>query len=151
MTREDKEKFMKEALMLAHECESFGDVPVGCVVVKNGEIVGRGKNSREADVSVTAHAEILAIEDACRHLKTRRLDDCEIFVTLEPCPMCAGAIMLSRMRKIYIGALDFQTGACGSKINIFEWSMSPDVKIEYGILKDECKGILRDFFEKMRG
>lgn len=150
MNREEKQFFMREALKLAEECINTGDVPVGCVVVREGKIVGRGKNSREENVSATSHAEIIAIEDACKNLNTRRLDDCAIFITLEPCPMCAGAIMLSRMGNIYIGAMDFLSGACGSKLNIFDWSMSPAPKIEYGILKEECKEILSKFFKKMR-
>ena len=87
---------------------------------------------------------------SCKNLKVKRLDDCSIFITLEPCPMCAGAIMLSRIGHIYIGAMDFLSGACGSKLNIFDWDISPSPKIEYGILKEECKGILSDFFKKIR-
>ena len=150
MDQEQKQKFMKEALLEARKCEESRDVPIGCVVVYDGEIVGRGKNSRERFNMATAHAEVLAIDEACKTLGTRRLEKCQIFITLEPCPMCAGAIMLSRIENIYIGALDFLTGACGSKINIFEFSMSPKPKIEYGILKDECKSLLNDFFKELR-
>ncbi|MBR2742754.1 MAG: nucleoside deaminase [Clostridia bacterium] len=150
MTREEKEAYMREALTLAKACPASGDVPVGCVVVSDGRIVGRGRNMREANASATAHAEILAIEDACRTLKSRTLRGASVFVTLEPCPMCAGAIMLARADNIYIGALDFVSGACGSRLNLFDWGIAPAPKIEYGILKGECARLLSDFFEEMR-
>ncbi|MBQ3379279.1 MAG: nucleoside deaminase [Clostridia bacterium] len=150
MTREEKQSYMKEALTEAEKCAAAGDVPVGCVVVENGRIVGRGRNLREARASATSHAEIVAIEDACARLGRRNLKGASIFVTLEPCPMCAGAIMLARIDEIYIGALDFTTGACGSKFNLFDWDMAPKPKIEYGVLKDDCARIISRFFEKMR-
>ncbi|MBQ1375194.1 MAG: nucleoside deaminase [Clostridia bacterium] len=150
MTREEKLAFMREALSEAKKCEKSGDVPVGCVIVYDGRIVGRGRNEREARALSTAHAEILAIEDACRTLGRRKLHGASLFVTLEPCPMCAGAVLLSRIGTVYIGALDFTTGACGSRFNLFDWDMAPAPKIEYGILKEECAEILSRFFENMR-
>ena len=150
MTRKQKEYFMKSSIEYAKECFTHGDVPVGAVIVKDGQIISKGKNTRERDQNAAAHAELTAISKACQTLGTRRLEGTSIFVTLEPCPMCAGAILLARISHIYIGAMDFNTGACGSKINLFDFSMGPIPTIEYGILKEQCKSLLSDFFENLR-
>lgn len=150
MTREKKEEFMRAALDMAKQCEKSGDVPVGCVIVRDQKIIAYGRNKREQDNLSIAHAEIEAITMACGVLNSKRLDDCSIFITLEPCPMCAGAILLSNIKNVYIGAMDFLSGACGSKLNIFDFSIAPSPKIEYGILKEQCKALLSDFFNQLR-
>ena len=150
MIRQKKEEFMNAALDMAKQCLQSVDVPVGCVIVKDEKIIACGRNKREQDNLSTAHAEIEAINMACRVLNSKRLDDCSIFITLEPCPMCAGAILLSNIKSIYIGAMDFLSGACGSKLNVFDFNIAPTPKIEYGILKDECKTLLSDFFKDLR-
>lgn len=141
---------MAAALTLAKSTHTSGDVPVGCVIVQNGEIIGRGRNRREADGLATAHAEIEAINDACRNLGTWRLSDCSLYVTLEPCPMCAGAIINSRIRKVFYGAKDEKAGACGSVLNIFEERFNHKPQLVGGILKDECAALLSDFFKALR-
>ena len=146
----EHEDYMAEALKLAKSTTSSGDVPVGCVIVKNGEIIGRGCNRREADGIATAHAEIEAINDACRALGTWRLSDCSMYVTLEPCPMCAGAIINSRLHKVFYGAKDEKAGACGSVLNIFEERFNHKPQLVGGILKDECAGLLSEFFKTLR-
>ena len=114
------EYFMAEALRLAREAVADGDVPVGCVIVRDGEIIGRGRNRREADSDATAHAEVEAIREACARLDSWRLHGCTLYVTLEPCPMCAGAIINARIEEIRYGAKDDKAGCCGSVLNLFE-------------------------------
>lgn len=145
------EKYMREALKLAFEAGEKGEVPVGCVIVDSkGEIIGKGRNSREQTKKATAHAEIEAIEEACRYKGDWRLDDCALYVTLEPCPMCAGAIINARVGKVYYGAKEEQSGSCGSVINLFmeRYGWSPE--IVGGILEEECAGAMRDFFKTLR-
>ena len=146
----EHEDYMAVALELAKSTADSGDVPVGCVIVKDGEIIGRGCNRREADGIATAHAEIEAINDACRALGTWRLSDCSMYVTLEPCPMCAGAIINSRLHKVFYGAKDEKAGACGSVLNIFEERFNHKPQLVGGILKDECAGLLSEFFKTLR-
>jgi len=148
---EDKEYFMKEALREAKKAYKKLEVPVGVVIVKNGKIIAKAYNQKEEKNSPIKHAEILAIEKACKKLGNWRLNDCEMYVTLEPCPMCAGAIVNARFKKIYIGAMQQKTGACGSKINIIEqYKTEVKVEVEFNILQEECLNILQDFFKELR-
>lgn len=147
----NKEYFMKEALKEAEKAYNINEVPIGAVIVRDGEIVGRGFNTRESDKDPTAHAEMNAIRAASGLLGGWRLHQCDMYVTVEPCPMCAGAIMLSRIKNLYIGAEDSKGGACGSVINIPQnEKFNHFVNIEYGILEEECRDILQKFFVKLR-
>lgn len=145
------EKFMKEALKEARKAYNKEEVPVGAIIVKDGQIISKAHNLKETKKSATSHAEILAIEKACKKLEAWRLEGCEMYVTLEPCAMCAGALINARIKKLYIGTNDEKTGACGSKLNLLEdIKFNHTVKIERGILKDECEAILKDFFKHLR-
>ena len=147
----NKEYFMEEALKEAKKAYRKLEVPVGVVIVKNNEIIARAHNQKEQKNSPIKHAEIIAIEKACKKLNNWRLNGCEMYVTLEPCPMCAGAVINSRIRKIYIGSVQEKTGACGSKINIIEeYKSETKVDIEFGILKDKCLELVQDFFKELR-
>ena len=146
-----EEKFMKEALKEAKKAYDKLEVPVGCVIVKDGEIIARAHNQKETKLDTTKHAEIMAIQKASKKIESWRLLDCEMYITLEPCPMCAGAIINSRIKKIYIGTLDPKTGAAGSVLNLFkDYKFNHNVEIETGILEDECETILKDFFKMLR-
>lgn len=146
-----KEKFMKEALKEAQKAYDKLEVPVGVVIVKNGKIIARAHNLKETKCDTTNHAEILAIRKASKKLGTWRLNDCEMYVTLEPCTMCAGALIQSRISKVYIGTMDYKTGACGSVLNVLQdYKFNHKVDIETGILKDECEEILQKFFKELR-
>ena len=145
-----REEYMREALKEAEKCIDTDDVPIGCVIVKNGEIIARGHNTREAFHTALGHAEINAIENACKALGSWRLENCAIYVTLEPCPMCAGAIINSRIGEVYFGAYDKKGGAVGGIINLFEENFNHKPKVQGGILKDECALILQNFFAKLR-
>ncbi len=142
--------FMKEALKLAQTSFDEGEVPVGAVVVKDNEIVGKGRNRRETSKNALAHAEIEAINDACKNLNGWRLWECDIYVTLEPCPMCSGAIVNARIPNVYFGAYDKNFGCCGSTINLLELKNSFHPNFQGGIMEDECSLILTDFFKKLR-
>ena len=145
------EHFMREALKEAKKAYRKVEVPIGCVIVKDNKIIAKAHNLRETKKKAIAHAEILAIEKACEKLDAWRLEDCELYVTLEPCAMCAGAIINARIKKIYIGAMDEKGGAVGSKINLLkDIKLNHSVEYETGILKDECSKILKDFFKKLR-
>lgn len=146
----DKEFFMKEALKEAKKAYKKEEIPVGAVIVKNGQIIGRGHNLKETKKNTIKHAEIIAIENASKNLKAWRLEDCEMYVTLEPCTMCAGAIINARINKVYIGTEDAKTGACGSVLNIFEYPFNHKVEIEKNIMKQECEKIIKDFFVELR-
>lgn len=147
----DKEYFMKEALKEANKAYKKKEVPVGVVIVKDGKIIARGYNKKEEKNSPIKHAEIIAIEKACKKLNNWRLNDCEMYVTLEPCPMCTGAIVNSRIKKVYIGAAQQKTGACGSKVNLIEeYKTEAKIEIEFGILKDLCLNLVQDFFKNLR-
>lgn len=147
----DTEKFMKEALKEAKKAYEKEEVPVGAVIVKDGKIIAKAHNLKESKNSSVCHAEILAINKACKKLGAWRLTDCDMYVTLEPCPMCAGALINSRIRKLYIGTSDEKTGACGSKINLLEDVIfNHKVEIERGILQSDCEKILKDFFKFLR-
>ena len=145
------EKFMKEALKEAKKAYEKLEIPVGCVIVKDGKIIARGHNLKETKKDTTEHAEIIAIKKASKKLDSWRLLDCEMYVTLEPCSMCAGAIINSRIKKIYIGTMDEKTGAAGSVLNLFkDYTFNHNVKVEAGIMKEDCEKILKDFFKELR-
>jgi len=147
----DDEKFMREALEEAKKSQSEMEVPIGAVVVYENKIISRGRNKRELSCNALSHAEIVAINNACQELNRWRLTDCTIYVTLEPCPMCAGAIIQSRIKKVYIGAMDEKTGAAGSVLNLFkDYKFNHNVELENGILEEQCKTILKDFFKMLR-
>lgn len=141
---------MLEALRLAEEAALCGEVPVGAVVTIGDKIIGRGKNRREKGRNALYHAEIEAINEACKRLGGWRLWECDMYVTLEPCPMCAGAIINARFRNVYFGAYDVKNGACGSVTNLFEEKFSYTPKYEGGIMEKECSAPLTEFFEKLR-
>ncbi len=145
------EKFMKEALKEAKKAYEKLEIPVGCVIVKDGKIIARGHNLKETKKDTTEHAEIIAIKKASKKLDSWRLLDCEMYVTLEPCSMCAGAIINSRIKKIYIGTMDEKTGAAGSVLNLFkDYTFNHNVEVEAGIMKEDCEKILKDFFKELR-
>ena len=144
------QEYMRRAIELAKEAAAAGEVPVGAVVVYEDRIIGEGRNRREERQSALCHAEIEAIEAACREVGSWRLNDCELYVTLEPCPMCTGAAINARLRKVYYGAADPHGGAAGSLTNLFELPYSFKVEREGGILAEECAALLSDFFEKLR-
>lgn len=148
---ENEEKYMQEALKEAKKAYKKLEVPVGAIIVKNGEIIAKAHNLKETKNDTTKHAEILAIQRASKKLKSWRLLDCEMYITLEPCSMCAGAIINSRVKKIYIGALDYKTGAAGSVLNLFEdYKFNHKVEVEKGILQEECENLLKSFFKELR-
>ena len=148
---ENKEKFMKQALKEAQKAYDKLEVPVGAVIVKDNKIIARAYNQKEGKNDTTNHAEILAIKKASKKLNSWRLLDCEMYVTLEPCSMCTGALIQSRIKKVYIGAMDSKTGACGSVLNLLDdYKFNHKVEIETGVLKDECENILKEFFKRLR-
>jgi Cytosine/adenosine deaminases len=145
------EDFMLEALKEAEKALSIGEVPVGAVIEKDGNIIGRGYNRTETAKDPTAHAEVLAIREAAKNLGGWRLLGCRMYVTTEPCSMCAGAIVLSRIQKLYIGTPDPKTGACGSLMNIVQDErLNHNVQIETGIMQQQCEKIMKSFFQKLR-
>lgn len=143
-------KYMSLALELAKKAARIGDVPVGALIVKDGEIISEGYNLRENGGGATAHAELLAIERACERLGTWRLSGCELYVTLEPCPMCAGAIINSRIDTVIYGAKDANGGALGSVVDLSSYPLGHKPRIISGILENECRDLLREFFEAKR-
>ena len=146
-----QEYYMEQALKEAEKAYKKLEVPVGAVIVKDGKIIAKGHNQKETKTDTTKHAEIIAIQKASKKLKSWRLTDCEMYVTLEPCTMCAGAIINSRIKKIYIGAMDEKTGVAGSVLNIFEdYTFNHKVEVEKGIKKEECENILKQFFKELR-
>lgn len=147
----EKEKWMKEALKEAKKAEEKLEVPVGCVIVKDGKIIARAHNLKEGKADTTKHAEVIAIQRASKKLKSWRLLDCEMYVTLEPCSMCAGAMIQARIKKVYIGAMDAKTGACGSVLNLLQdYPFNHTVEVETGIEKEKCEEILKRFFKNLR-
>ena len=147
----EQDRYMSEALALAREAAAAGEVPVGCVIVDpQGAVIGRGRNRREENADATAHAEIEAIREACRTLGDWRLEVCRLYVTLEPCPMCAGAIINARVPAVYFGAREAQSGACGSVIDLFFERFGHQPSVSAGLLGEECAGLLRDFFQNKR-
>ena len=151
MELQEKEFFMREALKEAQKAYDQAEVPIGAVVVLNGEIIGRGHNLREKEQDATLHAEIKAIRQANQHLGSWRLEDCELFVTLEPCPMCSGAMILARLKKVTFGAFDPNAGTAGTFMNLLQDErFNHQVEVEQGILEDECKALLQTFFKGLR-
>ncbi|MDR1467095.1 MAG: tRNA adenosine(34) deaminase TadA [Oscillospiraceae bacterium] len=144
------EFFMGKAIELAKISASEMEVPVGAVVVFNDEIISEGRNKREGNKNALYHAEIEAIDLACKKLKNWRLCGCELFVTLEPCPMCAGAIINSRILRLVYGAKDLKSGACGSVVNIFDFKFNHNPHLKGEVLEKECSGVLKDFFKEIR-
>ena len=143
-------EYMLEALALAREAAAAGEVPVGCVIVRGDEIVGRGRNRREEDKTALAHAELEAISQACAALGGWRLWECTLYVTLEPCPMCAGAIVNARIQKVVYGAKDAKAGSCGSVCDLFSMAYNHHPQVEAGVLEEECAKLLTDFFRELR-
>ena len=147
----DEEKYMREALKQAEKALKLGEVPIGCVIVYQGKIIGRGYNRRITDKTALAHAEITAIRKANRVVGDWRLDDCEMYVTLEPCQMCAGAIVQSRIRKVCIGAMNPKAGCAGSILNLLEEKrFNHQCVVTKGVLADKCSGMLTEFFRDLR-
>ena len=143
-------QFMEMALDLAREAAAEGEVSVGCVIVKDGQVVGTGRNRRETGKSALAHAEIEAIANACKTLGGWRLWQCTLYVTLEPCPMCAGAIVNARIPRVVYGASDAKCGACGSVCDLFSMDFNHKPQVDKGVLEKQCSEILTDFFKKLR-
>ena len=143
-------EYMKIAIALAEKAGEMGEVPVGAVVVKDGVVIGEGYNLRENNRSAISHAEVIAIEQACKAVGDWRLSGCTLYVTLEPCPMCAGAIVNSRIKRVVFGAKDGLAGCCGSVIDFNRYPFSHAFEIEGGICDAECLRIIRDFFDKRR-
>ena len=142
--------FMDEALKLAAEAAAEGEVPVGCVIVRKGEIVGRGRNRREKEKTALAHAEIEAIGEACARLGGWRLWECTLYVTLEPCPMCAGAIINARIPRVVYGASDSKFGAVGSVCSLFDMRFNHHPAVESGIREEEAAALMTEFFQNLR-
>lgn len=142
--------FMNQALELAKEAAADGEVPVGCVIVRGNEIVGRGRNRRETAKTALGHAEIEAISEACTALGGWRLWECTLYVTLEPCPMCAGAILNARVKRVWYGARDEAMGACGGVFNLYMESLPNRPQLVGGILAEDCRAVLTEFFQKIR-
>ena len=146
----EHEVYMRQALELAKQAYAEGEVPVGCVIVRGDQIVGRGRNRRETDRTALGHAEIEAIGDACKNLGGWRLWDCTLYVTLEPCPMCAGAIINARIQRVVFGASDEKCGACGSVCDLFAMEFNHHPAVEKGVRQEECGALLREFFTDLR-
>ena len=147
----EDEKYMKEAIKQAKKAAKIGDVPIGCVLVKDGEIIARGYNRRNADKTVLSHAEVTSIKRACKKEGDWRLEDCTLYVTLEPCPMCAGAIVQARIPEVVIGAMNPKAGCAGSIINLLQMDrLNHRVRMETGIMEEDCQKLLKDFFKDLR-
>lgn len=147
----EDEKFMKEAIKQAKKAEAIGDVPIGCVIVHDGKIIARGYNKRNKDKTVLAHAELLAMKKACKKLGDWRLEDCTMYITLEPCQMCAGAIVQARIDKVVIGSMNPKAGCAGSVLNLLEMDgFNHKVEVERGVLEEECSTMLSGFFKELR-
>ena len=147
----DHEHYMQLALSFAREAGADGEAPVGSVVIDaDGVVIGRGRNRREKEKNALAHAELDAIAEACKTIGDWRLNGCSLYVTLEPCPMCAGAVIMSRIDKLYFGARDELTGSCGSVINLFMEQYGQSTQVTGGILADECSVLLTEFFRGLR-
>lgn len=146
-----QEKYMRLALKEAKKAYDKKEIPVGAVIVKDDKVIAKAHNLKEQKNDTTKHAEIMAIQKASKKLGCWRLEDCEMYVTLEPCSMCAGALIQARLKKVYIGTMDYKTGACGSVLNLLnDYKFNHTVELETGILKDECENILKDFFKNLR-
>ena len=149
MTQE--EKYMREAIRLTRKAAALKEVPIGCVIVHDGKIIGRGYNRRTIDKNVLAHAEIIAIKKACKKIGDWRLEGCTMYVTLEPCPMCAGAIVQARIPRVVIGCMNPKAGCAGSVLDMLhEEGFNHQVETETGLLREECSQMLKDFFKTLR-
>lgn len=150
--KEEKEKIMKLAFLEADKAEQQGEIPIGAVIVDaEGNLIGRGYNRRELDEDATRHAEIIAIQEACKNLNSWRLIDCSLFVTLEPCPMCAGAIINARLKNVYYGAFDPKAGACGSVVDLFAFTkFNHHPQIFGGLYCEQAAQQLKNFFKNIR-
>ena len=147
----EDEKFMKEAIKQAKKAEAIGDVPIGCVIVHDGKVIARGYNKRNKDKTVLAHAELLAMKKACKKLGDWRLEDCTMYITLEPCQMCAGAIVQARIPRVVIGCRNPKVGCAGSILNLLNVpAFNHQVELTEGILQEECSTLLKEFFRKLR-
>lgn len=145
------EKFMKEAIRQAKKAQAIGDVPIGCVIVSQDRIIARGYNKRNKEKTVLAHAELLAMRKACRHTGDWRLEDCTMYITLEPCQMCAGAIVQARIPRVVIGSMNAKAGCAGSILNILEMEQfNHQCQVTRGVLEEECSTMLSDFFAQLR-
>ena len=145
------EKFMKQALLQAKKAKEIGEVPIGCVIVQDGKVIGRGYNRRNTDKSTLSHAEITAIRKASKKLNDWRLEECTLYVTLEPCQMCAGAIVQARVKEVVIGAMNPKAGCAGSILNLFTMKQfNHQVQTTYGVCEEECSRILKQFFAGLR-
>ncbi|MDO5396453.1 MAG: nucleoside deaminase [bacterium] len=146
-----EERFMREAIKQAKKAAKLGETPIGAVLVRNGEIISRGYNKREIKKNALLHAECIAIDRACRKLGGWRLPGCELYVTLEPCPMCAGAILNARIEKVYFGAYDRKSGCAGSAVNLFGMNLcNYTLEAQGGIMENECAELLKNFFRQLR-
>ncbi len=147
----EDEKFMKEAIRQAKKAEAIGDVPIGCVIVRDGRIIARGYNKRNKNKTVLAHAELLAMSKACRKAGDWRLEDCTMYITLEPCQMCAGAIVQARIPRVVIGSMNPKAGCGGSILNLLQMKeFNHQVEVTRGVLEEECSEMLSAFFRKLR-
>ena len=145
------EKYMKEAVRQAKKAYALGEVPIGCIIVYDGKVIGRGYNRRTIDKNVLAHAEIAAIKKACKNMGDWRLEDCTMYVTLEPCQMCSGAIVQSRMKRVVVGCMNPKAGCAGSVLNLLQMNeFNHQVELEIGVLEDECSRIMKQFFQELR-
>ncbi|MFF2889870.1 tRNA adenosine(34) deaminase TadA [Paenibacillus sp. NPDC057967] len=153
MKREEEDRrWMLEAIAEARKAEQIGEVPIGAVIVRGDEIIGRGHNLRETRLDPTAHAELVAIRDACDRIEAWRLLDCTLYVTLEPCPMCAGAIVQSRVKRVVYGTTDPKAGCAGTLMNLLqEPRFNHETELTSGVLQSECAGLLTQFFRRLRG
>ncbi|MFD0590544.1 tRNA adenosine(34) deaminase TadA [Paenibacillus sp. GCM10027627] len=153
MKREEEDRsWMMEAIAEAKKAEQIGEVPIGAVIVRNQEIIGRGHNLRETKHDPTAHAELVAIRDACENIGAWRLLDCTLYVTLEPCPMCAGALVQSRVKRVVYGTTDPKAGCAGTLMNLLqEPRFNHETELTSGVLQDECALLLTQFFRRLRG
>ena len=150
-TAAEKQLYMEEAFVEAHKAAALGEVPIGAVVVHQGEIIGRGHNLRETSQDATSHAEVIAIQAACDAIGSWRLEECQLFVTLEPCPMCSGAIILSRLEEVYYGATDPKAGAAGSLLNLLaDERFNHQPYLEAGVLAPAASELLASFFRDLR-
>lgn len=147
----ESERYMKEAIKQAKKALELDEVPIGCVVVYDGKIIGRGYNRRNTDKSTLAHAEMIAIKKASRKINDWRLEDCTMYVTLEPCQMCAGAIVQARIPRVVIGSMNPKAGCCGSILNLLEEErFNHQAEVVRGVLEEECSALLTDFFKALR-
>jgi len=150
-TMDIQEKYMRQAMKLAQKAASLGEVPIGCVIEYQGKIIGRGYNRRKTDKSTLAHAEIIAIKKACKKMDDWRLEECTLYVTLEPCQMCAGAIVQARIPKVVIGCMNPKAGCAGSVLDMLhEDGFNHQVETEIGLLGEECSQMLKEFFKELR-